>query len=665
MQRRIQQTDCNRSFFHCFVDAFEVFLLERSDAFQCSFSFFYCIRHDHFSEFHDSVSFEEHMLCSCQTDTFCTEVDSNLCIVRCICVCSYFQASLCICPFHECFEVACDLCFYCRDIFAIDVTCGTIQGDVVAFFECLTSQCECFCFFIHFDFFTTRYAACTHTTGYYCSVGCHTATYCQDTLRCSHTFDIFGRGFQTNQDNSVACFCSCFCFFCCEVYFTSSSTGGCGQTFADGFCRFQCSLVECRVQQLIQLFGFYSHQCFVCCDQTLFYHFNGDSQSSVSCSLTVSCLQEEQFTFFDSKFHILHIFIVIFQFISNFHELVIYAGHIFCQFCDGVRCTYTSYYVFALCIYQVFTQHCFFASCSVSCKGYASTGCITHVTEYHHLNVYCCTPAVRDVVHSSVNECTRVIPAAEYCHCCFQQLFFRILREFFALVIQIDLFEDGCYFFQVFCSQICVVFCTNFFFIFIQSSFEFGFGYADNYVCEHHDKSSVGVVSESGVVCFLSQTFNRNIVQTQIQNSIHHTGHGCSCTGTYGNQQGIFGITQFFASQFFQITQSHFDLCDHFVCQFFAAFVVFCTSFCGDCEAVGNGQTQICHFSQVCTFAAKQVFHGSVTFAEHINVFFAHVTLPPVNILDVNRLCVCISVFASQSHYVGGISSPRPPDKLT
>ena len=624
MQRGIQQTDCNRSFAHCFVDAFEVVFLERFDTSQSCFSFFYCFSQDHFSEFHDSVAFEEHVLCSCQTDTFCAEVDSCLSVVRCISVCSYFQHSLFVSPSHEFREVTADFRVNCGDIFAIDVTCGTIQGDVVAFFECFATQCECFCFFVHFDFFTTGYAACTHTTSNNGCVRCHTATNCQDTLCGCHTFDVFRRCFQTNQDHSVASFSLCFCVFSCEAYFTSSSAGRCRQTFADRSSCFQCFLVESRVQDLIQLFRIHFHQSFFFCQQTFVYHFYCDTQSSVSCSLTVSCLQEVQFAFFNCEFHILHVFVVVFQFICDFHKLCIYFRHIFCQFGDGLRSTNAGYNVFTLCVNQVFTQHSFFTSCRVSCESNTCTGCITHVTEYHHLYVNSGTPAVRDVVHSSVNECTRVIPAAEYSHSSFKQLFLRILREFFALVIQIDLFEHFSNFLQVFCGQVCVVFCANLFFIFIQFSFEFGFGNADNNVSEHHDKSSVRVISKSGVASFSCQTFYGNIVQTQVQDCVHHTGHGCSCAGTNGNQQGIFGIAQFFPCDFFQFAQSHFDLCDHFVSQLFAAFVVLCAGFSCDCETLGDRQTQDCHFCQVCAFTAQQVTHGSITFAEHVNILFAH-----------------------------------------
>ena len=630
MQRGVQQTNGNRSFLHCLVDALEVILLERLNAFQCRFSFLYGIGHNHLSEFHDSVSRKEHVLCSGQTDTLCTEVDCCLCIVGCVGICSNLQHSLRVSPSHEGLEVACNFCLYGRNIFAVDVACGAIQRDIVPFLEGSAAQCKGLCFFVHLDFFAAGYTAGTHTTRNNRCVRGHTTTHCQDTLRCCHTFDILRRGFQTNQNNSVACFCSSLCFLCCEINLTCGSAGGCGQPLAQSLCSLQCSLVECRVQQLVKLFGFYSQQSLVCCNQTLVYHFNRDSQSRVCSSLTVSCLQEEQLAFFNGEFHILHIFIMLFQCVCDIHELIVNTGHIFLQLCNGVRCTNTGNYVLALCIYQIFTQHSLFACSSVSCEGNTCTRGITHIAEYHHLYVYGSTPAVRDIVHSSVNESTGIIPATEYSHCCFQKLFLGILREFLALVIQINLLEDSSYLFQILCCQVCVIFCANTFLVFIQLSFKFGFGNTDNNVCKHHDKSSVGVISKSCISCLLCQTFYGNIIQPKVQNSIHHTGHGCSRTGTNGNQQGIFRVAQLLACDFLQLCQSNFNLVDHFICQLLAAFVVFRTSLCGNGEAIRNRQSQICHFSKVSAFAAQQVSHARVAFAEHINIFLAHYSLPPV-----------------------------------
>ena len=57
-----------------------------------------------------------------------------------------------------------------------------------------------------------------------------------------------------------------------------------------------------------------------------------------------------------------------------------------------------------------------------------------------------------------------------------------------------------------------------------------------NNVREHLDESSVRIVSKSWIASLLCEAFNRYIVQTQVQDGIHHTWHGCTCTRTNRNK---------------------------------------------------------------------------------------------------------------------------------
>ena len=142
---------------------------------------------------------------------------------------------------------------------------------------------------------------------------------------------------------------------------------------------------------------------------------------------------------------------MVFQFICKFHKLIIYFRHILFQLCNWFWCTNTSNNVFTLCIYKIFTKHCFFTSCCISCKCNTCTRCITFVTKYHHLYIYSSTPAIRNVIHSSIYKCSRIIPRTEYSFCSFKHLFFRVLWEIFSLVFFIKFFKFFCNFFQMVC----------------------------------------------------------------------------------------------------------------------------------------------------------------------------------------------------------------------
>ena len=151
MKRWIEESDCNRAAFESFIKLFKVALLHWFDLSKSSFSFFNSIGADHFTECSDSVSFKEHMLCTAKTDTFSTEFTSLLSVSRCISVCSYLKNSVLISPSHDSAEFTCDSSINCWDDAVVDVTCRTIDRNVITFVECLSGECELLVFFIHYD----------------------------------------------------------------------------------------------------------------------------------------------------------------------------------------------------------------------------------------------------------------------------------------------------------------------------------------------------------------------------------------------------------------------------------------------------------------------------------------------------------------------------------
>ena len=287
------------------------------------------------------------------------------------------------------------------------------------------------------------------------------------------------------------------------------------------------------MKQLIQRFCFDTANSFFWSDHSFIYQVTSDLDSSRSCSLTVTSLQEIQFSFLNSELHILHITIVIFQFHSQFHELFVAFWHIFFQFADWLRCTNTSNYVFTLSIDQVLAVDTFRTSRWVTCKCNTCTGCLTHVTKYHCLYVYSCSPISRDVVHTTVNDSTRVVPRTEYSFYCSQQLFLRILWEFCSIhIFRVNCFKSLNQFFQIVYSQLCIVMNAFCFFYFIDDFFKERLRNFHNYVRVHLNETSVRIVCKSWIASFLSKTFYCNIIQTQVQDGIHHTWHGGSGTRT-------------------------------------------------------------------------------------------------------------------------------------
>jgi len=73
----------------------------------------------------------------------------------------------------------------------------------------------------------------------------------------------------------------------------------------------------------------------------------------------------------------------------------------------------------------------------------------------------------------------------------------------------------------------------------------------ENYVAKHLDQASVGVVCKARVVGALRQRLHAVIVQAEIQDGIHHAGHGKFGARTHTDEQWIVTATQTLSLQTF------------------------------------------------------------------------------------------------------------------
>ena len=63
-----------------------------------------------------------------------------------------------------------------------------------------------------------------------------------------------------------------------------------------------------------------------------------------------------------------------------------------------------------------------------------------------------------------------------------------------------------------------------------------------------------------GLLVFLARPFDGHVVQAQVQDGIHHAGHGSTSAGTNGNQQGVLCVAELLAGDLLGLGQSVIDL---------------------------------------------------------------------------------------------------------
>ena len=487
------------------------------------------------------------MLGTAKTDTLSTELHCISSVSRGVGIGSNLKNTCIISPFHNTIEVTADGSLNCFDITKINLTGGAVEGDVITFYDVLAAKVKILIFFADLNLAAAGYTTGTHTTCYYCCMRGHTAANGQDTFCCMHTFDVFRRGLKTNENNSFACFVMCLCVLSGEVYLTCCSARGCRKCTTDNLSLCESLSIKVRVKELVKRLSVNTHNCLLRSNHTFIYEVTSDLKSCLCGSLTVTGLKEIQLTFLNGKLHILHITVVVFELACDLKELLVSFRHILFQSGNRLRSTDTCNYVFALCVDEVLTIDTLSTGGRVTGKCNAGTGGVTHVTEYHCLYVNCGTPVTRDIVHTTVNDCTRVVPGTEYCLNSFHQLNLRVLRELFAHLFLIDCFVLSDNFLQIICGKVGIVLSALSFLNLIKDAFEEGLAHLHNNVGEHLDETTIRVVSKSRIAGLLREAFYCNVIQTKVQDGVHHTRHGCTCTGTNGYKERIFGITELLA----------------------------------------------------------------------------------------------------------------------
>ena len=142
-----------------------------------------------------------------------------------------------------------------------------------------------------------------------------------------------------------------------------------------------------------------------------------------------------------------------------------------------------------------------------------------------------------------------------------------------------------------------------------------------NNIGVHLNEATVGVVSKALILGQLCKAFNDLVVESQVEDGVHHARHGSSCTGADRNQQRVVDVAEFFAGKLFEFSKVFKDFSLDFRADLFAVFIILGACLGCNGEALWNRHTEYGHFCKVCAFAAKQFTHFCVSLRKRINKF--------------------------------------------
>ena len=159
-------------------------------------------------------------------------------------------------------------------------------------------------------------------------------------------------------------------------------------------------------------------------------------------------------------------------------------------------------------------------------EGDTRPGRIAHVSEGHHLDIDSCSPGVRDIVVPSVYVRARIVPGTEDRLDRLDQLFLRIIRKVFPELFPVLRLERIRQLVQIVRIQLDVLRHALSGLHLVDQLLKVLLADFHDDIREHLDESSVAVPCPSGIPAFLRKDAYNVLVQSQVQDRVHHARHG-------------------------------------------------------------------------------------------------------------------------------------------
>ncbi len=365
--------------------------------------------------------------------------------------------------------------------------------------------------------------------------------------------------------------------------------------------------VDHRMQELVELAGVDARDGVLAGDEPLLDHVDGRLQRRRGGALRASRLQEVEPSVLDGELDVLHVAVVLLESPHRLGELLEGVRQDLLHLGDVLRRPDARDDVLALRVGQELAVEPRLARRGVAREGDTGSRLVALVAEDHLHDVDRRAEVVGDVVCAPVDLCPRSLPRVEDGSHGPPQLVPRVLWERcsgLALVRPLVGLDQGG---QVLGRQVDVLGRAALVLQPRQRILEQMVGDPVHDLAVHLDQAAVRVVGEAGVAGALGEALDRLVVETEVEDRVHHPGHRDRGSGADRDEQRVLRIAELLAGLLLEPGEVLVDFLAEPVGQLAARGHVRAAGVGRDREPCRDGHAELRHLGQADAFAPQQL----------------------------------------------------------
>ena len=151
-------------------------------------------------------------------------------------------------------------------------------------------------------------------------------------------------------------------------------------------------------------------------------------------------------------------------------------------------------------------------------------------------------------------------------------------------------------------------------------------------VGEHLDKAAVAVPGKARVLCLGDESLDGIVVEAQVENRVHHAGHGERSTRAHRHEQRVTGVAELLAATGLEVGLGGYDLIERSFGPNITGTGVLNAGLAGNGKATGDRQADTAHLGKVSALATKHKVHGLVALGDTSALGIGSKTVNPLAI---------------------------------